>query len=93
MINAHKFKQKVKELAETVAVSKYWADEDLRTRVLTACIPQTLSETFGFENIVKKLPEVFLKTLFANSIAIHYGFKEGSKATAANLLQYLENNK
>eukprot|EP00056_Hartaetosiga_gracilis_P009121 m.130910 g.130910 ORF g.130910 m.130910 type:complete len:1056 (-) comp13064_c0_seq1:492-3659(-) len=65
-----------------------FSDEKLRLKVLRRAIPEKLCTIVPFETIVSRLPESYLKALFASYLSSHFVYEKGLKASDIAFYEY-----
>ena len=59
-------------------------------KAIECCIPPVLVEKIGVAKILKRVPEAYLKALFASALAGHYVYKYGLEANEINFYEFLQ---
>jgi len=54
-----------------------WNDDGLRLAIFKEALPQTLQKTVGLENILKRVPEGYLKAIFGSYMASRFVYQHG----------------
>jgi len=54
-----------------------WNDDKLRLAIFREALPQTLQQTVGLENILKRVPEGYLKAIFGSYMASRFVYQHG----------------
>jgi glutamate dehydrogenase len=54
-----------------------WNDNNLRLAIFREALPQTLQHTVGLENILKRVPEGYLKAIFGSYMASRFVYQHG----------------
>lgn len=54
-----------------------WDDDKLRLAIFREALPQTLQHTVGLENILKRVPEGYLKAIFGSYMASRFVYQHG----------------
>lgn len=57
----------------------------MKENVLKELLPKTLMEKVGYENIIKRVPDSYLKAMFAKYLAAKFNYTQGAKT---NLYQF-----
>jgi glutamate dehydrogenase len=82
--------EKINQIKDAVAASGLADNETLFRKALECCVPQALIELVGFEQIMTRVPQVYLKALFAASIAGRYVYKFGLEANEIDFYGFLK---
>lgn len=54
-----------------------WDDETLRRKVLTDALPALLLDTVGFDLILQRVPESYLRSIFGSYLASKFVYEKG----------------
>lgn len=73
------------------ASTSLFADEKLRLKVLRQAIPKKLCEIVPFEEVVQRLPESYLRALFASWLSSHFVYEKGVTSGDVAFYEYLAN--
>jgi glutamate dehydrogenase len=71
---------KINDLNDTVVKSFLWDDAALRKVVLMEALPKTITNLVGYEQVNERVPENYLKAIFAAHIASRYIYQCGADA-------------
>jgi glutamate dehydrogenase len=75
------------DLFDVILASDLYNKENVRRNVLAEYFPSTLLEEVGYEALVSRIPETFLRAAFAKYLAAQYYYVAG---TEANVYQFYE---
>lgn len=81
----------INTLCDELAESKeLWLDDiAFRNAVLLDALPPLLLKSIGIENILERVPESYLKALFATHLASNYVYTRGLNANPARFLEFI----
>jgi len=82
--------EKINRIKDAVAASDLFANKALVKKVIAKGIPPTLVEKVGVDKILKRIPETYLKALFASRLAGAYVYKYGLDANEINFYEFLK---
>jgi glutamate dehydrogenase len=82
--------EKINLLKDAIAASDLYANRSLAKKVIARGVPAVLVETVGIDKIFKRVPETYLKALFAARIAGAYIYKFGLEANEVNFFDFLK---
>lgn len=82
--------EKINQLKDAVNLSDLAADQKLFRKVIERWTPAVLLEHIGFTNFVKRVPETYLKALFASHLAGRYVYTFGLDANEINFYEFLK---
>ncbi len=85
--------EKINKIKDAINASDLSDNEPLFRKALECCVPKTLIERVGFDNIMKRVPKVYLKALFAASLAGRYVYRFGLDANEINFYGFLKDLK
>lgn len=85
----------INKLADELSSSKELWEDDLEFRniVLTNALPSLLLKEIGLENIVKRVPEAYLKAIFATKLASEFVYTRGTDPNPAKFLEFVSSLK
>ena len=69
--------QKINSLNIAVQSSSLWDDEKIRRKVLGQAIPAELQDLVPIDELMRRLPEDYLRAVFGYYIASRYIYKYG----------------
>jgi len=85
--------EKINKIKDAINASDLSDNEPLFRQALECCVPKALIEQVGFENIMKRVPKIYLKALFAASLAGRYVYQFGLDANEINFYGFLKDLK
>lgn len=86
-----KLSQSINKLADELSSSKeMWNDDKtFRNAVLIDALPPLLLDVIGIENILERVPETYLRALFATSLASKFVYTRGIDSNPAKFLEFI----
>ncbi|EEQ41345.1 Glutamate/Leucine/Phenylalanine/Valine dehydrogenase family protein [Clavispora lusitaniae] len=86
-----KLSQAINKLADELANSKeLWNDDvDFRNAVLVDALPPLLLQKIGIKDILARVPETYLKALFATRLAARFVYSRGIDSNPAKFLEFI----
>lgn len=82
----------INKLGDELASSKeLWQDEVFKKKVLMAALPQLLLQFVGFDKILQRVPESYLKAIFATKLASTFIYTRGVDANPAVFIEFYKN--
>jgi glutamate dehydrogenase len=85
--------EKINAIKDAINASDLAEDEARFRKALECCVPKALTDLVGFEGIMKRVPKVYLKALFAASVAGRYVYTFGLEADAIDFYEFLKDLK
>ena len=82
--------EKINRIKDAVTASGLFENKVLVKRVIAKGVPPALVEKAGVDRILKRVPEAYLKALFASALAGHYIYKFGLDANEINFYEFLK---
>jgi glutamate dehydrogenase len=82
--------EKINRIKDAVAASELFANKTLVRKVIAKGVPPALVEKVGVDKILKRVPEAYLKALFASRLAGAYVYKYGLDANEINFYEFLK---
>jgi glutamate dehydrogenase len=82
--------EKINRIKDAVASSSLFENKVLVRKVIAKGAPPSLVEKVGVDRILKRVPETYLKALFASRIAGQYIYKYGLDANEINFFEFLK---
>lgn len=85
----------INSLADELAGSKeLWNDDvEFRNAVLTDALPDLLLSEIGIDHILKRVPEPYLRALFATHLASRFVYSRGIDANPAKFLEFISSTR
>jgi len=72
---------KINGLSASISESDLWNNESLKRKVLEAAFPKKLQNLVGLDNMIKRVPENYLRALFGTFLGSHYVYSIGLSLT------------
>jgi glutamate dehydrogenase len=82
--------EKINAIKDAIAASDLFADKALAKKVVAGGVPAALVEKIGIDKILKRVPETYLKALFASRIAGAYVYTYGLDANEITFFDFLK---
>lgn len=67
----------INQMADQMESSGFWANPQLRQKILSMAFPNTLLQLVGYEQMVKRVPEAYLKAIFHSYLASRFIYTNG----------------
>lgn len=71
----------ITSLDEELQDTELWHDLPLRKAVLEDALPKLLLDTIGFDTIVRRVPDNYLRAIFGSYLASNFVYQHGSSAS------------
>lgn len=81
---------KINDLNDFVAASHLWNNLALRREVLLEAVPKTLTDLLGLDQIQERVPEAYLRALFAAYLASRYIYTKGIGAGEFGFFEFMQ---
>jgi len=81
---------KINNVTDAIFASELFKDEELFRNEVKNCCSKVLMELIGFENLMQRVPEVYLKAIFASSLASCYVYSFGLDADEIDFYDYIK---
>jgi len=82
--------EKINQIKDAVRESELIKDKTLLKKVIETGVPKSLIKLVGVNRIINKLPENYLRALFASRLAGRYVYAHGLEANEIDFYQFLE---
>jgi len=82
--------EKINQIKDAVRESDLIKDKTLLKKVIEMGVPKSLIELVGVNRIISKLPENYLRALFASRLAGRYVYSHGLEANEIDFYRFLE---
>lgn len=82
--------EKINRIKDAIAASDLYADKALVRKVIAAGVPAVLVGKVGLDKILKRVPEAYLKALFAARVAAAYVYAHGLDSTEVGFFRFLK---
>ena len=85
----------INKLGDELSSSKeLWSDDiEFRNTVLKSALPKLLLNEIGLENVLTRVPEAYLKAIFATKLASEFVYTRGIDANPAKFLEFVSSLK
>ena len=80
---------KINAISDSIYASELFSDERLFKTVVECCCPQILVKEIGFVRILKRVPDSYLKAVFASQLASQYVYKFGLDADEIDFFNFI----
>jgi glutamate dehydrogenase len=84
---------KINAVTDAIYASDLFKDRKLFRNVVQCCCPQVLIDMVGFENVMKRVPEAYLRAVFASRMASRYVYEFGLQANEIDFHNFVKNFK
>lgn len=81
---------KINTLNDQIKASSLWNDKDLVKTVMMSALPKLLLDRLGLETILKRVPDIYLKSIFSNYIASHFVYQYGLSAAEFDFFDFMQ---
>ncbi len=85
--------EKINQMTDSIYSSELCSDKSLFQKVIECCCPRVLIEEIGFENVMKRIPDSYLKAIFASKLASHYVYTYGLDAGEVDFYDFIKDYK
>jgi glutamate dehydrogenase len=85
--------EKINNIKDAVYASNLGEDKDLFAKVLDCYCPRILTETVGLDEIMRRVPDAYLKAILASRLASRYVYSFGLDATEIDFHTFIKNYK
>ena len=82
--------EKINNIKDSIRESDLFHDKALLKKVIETGVPKSLVELVGINRFLNKLPENYLRALFASHLAARYVYKHGLDANEVDFYWFLE---
>jgi len=79
-------------LNEQLQHTSLWDNESLRRTVLEEAFPKLLLEKVGFETLMERVPENYVRAIFGSYLASRFVYKYGTNSGPFAFFEYMNNN-
>lgn len=80
---------RINSVTDSIQASNLWDNAAMCKRVITQHCPPVLVEKIGIDTIMKRVPENYLKAIFASWLASHFIYKYGLHADEIDFHEFL----
>ncbi len=85
--------EKINAVADSIYESGLFKDKSLFEKVIKCCCPSVIMELEEFENILARVPEPYLKAIFASRLSSRYVYRFGLDAGEIDFYNFLKEYK
>lgn len=85
-----KLSDKINSLNQFVAQSALWDNDAIRHTVLHAAIPNSLMTLVGYDTLLKRVPENYLRAIFASHLASRYVYQKGISSNEFAFFDFMQ---
>ena len=82
--------EKINQIKDAINTSDLIQDKDLLKTTIECCIPPVLVKRVGVAKILQRIPETYLKALFASRLAGRYVYANGLEANEIHFYHFLQ---
>lgn len=80
---------KINQVTDAVRGSDLWNEPALRNKVITMACPPVLLERIGLERILERVPQSYLRAMFASTVASRFVYEYGLHANEIDFLNFV----
>jgi glutamate dehydrogenase len=84
---------KINAISDSIYASELFSDERLFKTVVECCCPHVLVQEIGFAKILERVPDSYLKAIFASRLASQYVYKFGLDADEIDFFNFIQTYK
>jgi glutamate dehydrogenase len=77
------------DLFDVILASNLYENERVRRNVLMEFFPKTLLKQIGYETLMARIPESYLRATFAKYLASQYYYEKGTKSNVYEFYEYV----
>jgi len=88
-ILSDRISEKINRIKDSIYRSDLFEDETLFRKVIECCCPPVIIKQVGFENILQRVPNPYLKAIFASRLASRYVYEYGLDANEIDFFDFL----
>ncbi len=85
--------EKINRIKDAIYASDLFNNQPLFRKVIECCCPQILIKQVGFDKIFKRVPDSYLRAVFASRLASRYIYKCGLDANEIDFYDFLKEYK
>lgn len=82
--------EKINQVTDAIARSELWKDKSLFRQVIQCCFPQVLINHLSLDLLLERVPDTYLRALFASSLASRYIYRFGLEANEIHFFEFLK---
>ncbi len=84
---------KINSVTDAIYASELFKDRTLFRNVIQCCCPRVLIDELGFEKIMRRVPEAYLRAVFASRMASRYVYAYGLDANEIDFHNFIKDFK
>eukprot|EP01012_Entosiphon_sulcatum_P005565 TRINITY_DN124_c1_g1_i15.p1 TRINITY_DN124_c1_g1~~TRINITY_DN124_c1_g1_i15.p1 ORF type:complete len:994 (-),score=265.99 TRINITY_DN124_c1_g1_i15:454-3435(-) len=81
---------KINDLNDSIQASDLWNNKSLVTSVMKHALPQLLLDRIGIENVMRRVPDAYLRSIFGCYLASQYVYKYGLAKNEAAFWEFMQ---
>jgi glutamate dehydrogenase len=89
-ILSDKVSEKINAIKDSIMGSELFADKALVRKVIEVGCPPVLCDLLGIDKIIERVPETYLRALFASRLAARYVYDHGLDANEIDFFNFLQ---
>lgn len=89
-ILSDRISEKINQIKDAISSSDLFEDKALLRKIIETGVPKTLVQKVGVNRLLTKVPENYLKALFASRLAGRYVYQFGLDANEVDFYQFIE---
>jgi glutamate dehydrogenase len=82
--------EKINAIKDSIMASELFEDKALVQKVIEVGCPPVLCDLLGIEKIIERVPETYLRALFASRLAARYVYEYGLEANEIDFFNFLQ---
>jgi glutamate dehydrogenase len=82
--------EKINAIKDSIMASALFEDKALVERVVEVGCPPVLCDLLGVDKIIQRVPETYLRALFASRLAARYVYEHGLAANEIDFFNFLQ---
>ena len=82
--------EKINSITDAIYASDLSKDRSLFQKIIECCCPKSLIKQVGFENILKRIPDSYLKAVFASRLASRLIYMHGLDADELTFYGFIQ---
>jgi len=79
----------INSMADQMESSGFWANVALRKVVFSKAVPQTLLKQFGYDGVISRVPENYLKAIFHSYLASRFIYTYGTSPSQFAFFEFM----
>lgn len=82
--------EKINKLNDDIVNSSLWSNHSLRLKVIQSAIPPSLVKMLGIDTIMQRVPDSYLKAIFAAHLACKFIYTRGLNAGEFGFFEFMQ---